>query len=173
MLFFCRFRISCSSCSSLSCTFSPGREEAQGLQHSSGASTWMPAWPCSVTSDLSESGSRHLSSASCPGVCQMFELTTCFSKQGRHDRAGHRREQNKESDFTDPLSIKHLRRTIAHGDADSHRNPSGFKARCARDFPAAEQGLVVDQQRCFLSFVAAWANPEDVAGTAVYLQILQ
>lgn len=77
-------------------------------------STWLPDWPRFITSDLSEI------QVPPPGQCVVplcspdvwidyLLLKTGETWRGRSPKS----EQNKESDFTDPLSIKHPRSTIA------------------------------------------------------------
>lgn len=75
--------------------------------------TWVPDWPMCMTSDLSEL-SNPTTWAVCVSQCSpdvwtdYLFLKTVETWWGRSPKS----EQNKESDFTDLLSIKHLRGTI-------------------------------------------------------------
>lgn len=93
--------------------FAAGNSETRSPWRSPRASTWMPEWPRFITFDLSETGvpapERCVVPRCSPDVwIDYLLLKTGETWQGRSPK----REQNKESDFTDPLSIKHLRSTI-------------------------------------------------------------
>ncbi len=131
--------------------------ETRSLWRSFRASTWIPGWPWFITSDPSETRvpppERCVVPRCSPNVwIDYLFLKTGETWQGRSPK----REQNKESDFTDPLSIKHLRSTIA---LTLYRNPTGFKGKCVRDFfPPLLWTWDCCRSAAVLSFVATWHN---------------
>lgn len=97
------------------------------------SSTWMPDWPCFITFDLSETRVPPPEQCVVPQCSpdvwiDYLLLKTGEAWQGRSPKS----EQNKESDFTDPLSIKHLRSTIARTLPTGI--PPASKGKCLRDF---------------------------------------
>ena len=152
-------------CSPLFCFFTAGNSETRSPWRSPRASTWMPEWPRFITFDLSETGvpapERCVVPRCSPDVwIDYLLLKTGETWQGRSPK----REQNKESDFTDPLSIKHLRSTIALA------LPTGI--------PAASKGNVWGIFPCFWTWdcrrsvfivlCCCLTQPEDVAKTVVH-----
>lgn len=97
---------------------------------------------------------HHLSVAVPPphtNVHLMSGQTTWFSKQGRHDRAGHRRERKTKSQISQTLYQSNILEAQSHYLQESHwlqrEMCEGFF------FLASEHRIVVDQRQCLLSFV--------------------